>query len=179
MSKVKQASVALLQDKAKLHQALESKHVIPNLPIDKTSYTVVDSGCTLGIVNRGWTVIKRYPKKHKDHEGKLRHMVDAVATIIRPFGECRRLLVAQVNHVLYIPEEDESLLPPNQMEWNDLTVDATPLAFGGNQDIFGKGFTIPFYWIGSTTIFNHGSVKDNDFKLSCCHLISSLLYFPS
>ena len=150
---------------------------IYNLP-KSGSYTVLDSGCDQAMLGANWRIVAKHDLYVMDNEGNKKQLVDAIATVISPVGARERIGVIRVNHAMFYPGRQESLLPPDQMRWHGLTVDDVALVHGGRQHILGQTFTINLLWDGKTVFFIHTLSKDSDRTLPKSELTSSLPYRP-
>jgi hypothetical protein len=146
--------------------------------------TIIDDGADQVYFGKGWTVIHQHNYKLVDHQGVQRPVVDAVATVINPLDVRRRTHLVRVNHGLWTPEDNESLIPSHQMQWHGLTVETSHGGASGkpcdpkivsNQPYF----LIPLLQDGLQVFFLHGKSKHADkLNLPPCQLTSPLPYKP-
>jgi hypothetical protein len=172
--------VALANKRQKLvpnRRLNQSYYGIRKLP-GEGNYTVLDTGCDIACLGAGWAVIAKRNRYVLNHEGNSQQLVDCIATIVSLHGSITRTVVVRVNNALHYPGKQESLLPPDQMRWNGITVNDTAKAFGGTQSIITKELTIPLYWDGKTYFIGHASTKTSDKSLPRVELTGKTQYNP-
>jgi hypothetical protein len=173
--------VAILNKKRKVvepnRKLDQSRFGVRSLPV-AGNYTVVDTGCDIAYLGAGWSVIAKRNHQVLDNEGKSQQVVDCISTVVTQHGSITRIAVVRVNNALYYPGRRESLLPPDQMRWNGITVNDSARIFGGSQSIITQDMTIPLYWDGKTYFFVHSRTKDGDRALPKIELTSKSQYRP-
>jgi hypothetical protein len=145
-----------------------------------TAYTVMDTGADQAHLGKGWTIVKIHKDRPvKDRLGRPGYMVDAVATVVNLTSGNKREFIVRVNQAVYNRDDQESLLPPDQLRWAGYTVDVCAFRFGGKQTIDGRNFTIPLWWDGKTSWFKHVLTKKCDKGKPIHVLTSPITYKPS
>jgi hypothetical protein len=144
-----------------------------------TAYTVMDIGADQAHLGKGWTIVKVHKDLPvKDRLGRPGFLVDAVATVINLASGNKREFIVRVNQAVYNRDDQESLLPPDQLRWAGYTVDVCSIKFGGTQTIDGRHFKIPLWWDGKTYWFKHVMTKQCDKGKPIHVLTSPLTYKP-
>ena len=127
-------------------------------------YTVLDNGSDIATLGQGWKIITKHSKDRDvfDEKDNRQQLVDAIATLLIPTGERTRLCVLRVNNAIYDPTRKESLLPPDQARWHNVTVNDCSLLLGGKQNIITPDLTVNLFWDGKTYFFVHTTTKVGD-----------------
>ena len=144
-------------------------------------YVVMDNGSDIAILGMGWTIIGTHSSERNviDASGTEQSLVDAITTVLIPTGQRKRHCVIRVNNAMYDPKRKESLLPPDQLRWNNITVNDCAIAHGGKQNIVTKDITIDLYWDGKTYFFEHVPTKKQDATLPRSVLSGQNYYQPT
>ncbi len=131
------------ESKTSEQEAAEDKSETASTMLSDTQTTkvILDSGTEASVVNKTWTIITMRPSDHhlkafgkSSHQDILdvKGIVSAAAVYAYPGG---REIVLIMHEAYYVPNAEESLLLPNHMREAGVTVDDTPIRFGGNQEI--------------------------------------------
>jgi len=144
------------------------------------NYTVIDNGCDMAYLGRGWKVVRVHKRYARDHHGNLKQIVDCAATIMSVTDGHKRQYRVRVCNALYYPERRESLLPPDQIRWNKGIVNDTAIIHGGEQNIIVDSKEIELLHDGKTFFFIHTGLRKSkrDNKLPFMDLTSPKPYDP-
>ena len=171
---------ALNQDKARACERYASA-----LPRD-APVAIVDGGADYSILGKGFMITS----KIDDHDGSFtlntpfsgtREEVErgsGIATYVDYDGKARALVQVHQGCIAKNPGL-ESLLASDQLEWNGIKVLDRPIAFGGQQCLQSKSWTIPLLWDGKTKFFRLRRPTKKDLKtLPIWNLTSKKDYSP-
>ena len=105
---------------------------VAQLAMKNESICELDSHADTCLIGKGWSVeeptgeycmVRPFDKSYKPVRMEI---VSALTAYDHPNGDT---FILEVNQALYSPQQEPSLLNPNQMRWNHLTVDDIPRQF--------------------------------------------------
>jgi hypothetical protein len=140
-------------------------------------YTVIDNGADRAVCGKGARPIECVGKV--THNGVEVPLVNFITTYKAKDKEgITRAAVIMVNNGMHIPNS-ETIIPPNQIQWNNIEVDANAALFGGGQTIKAEKFEIPLWWNGETLYFHSADpIKEQDKSLPVWELTAPGPYSP-
>ena len=162
---------------SKIAKEMHNRKRYAPLPPSNIPYTVIDSAADVAILGQGWTPIRVHETSYTISDKRYPE-VDAIATFVTTIGQRRRVYTLLVHRAAFIRENNESLIPPDQMRWHGISVDAVSMQWDGRQEIWGSDFSIPLCHNGRTTFFQHVQTKSCDKVLPRVTLTGTSPYKP-
>jgi hypothetical protein len=149
---------------------------VAQIMTNDASVCELDSHADTCLLGKGWSVeeptgeycmVRPFDKSYKPVRMEI---ISAITAYDHPNGET---YILEVNQALYSPQQEPSLLNPNQMRWNHLTVDDIPRQFDSRSThsirFPESDCTIPLRLRGVMSTFSI-RIPTQEEKEECTHL---------